>query len=219
MKSLPVMEALLILWHNSIIYLGTIAAFKYLSGSESSSSHPQSKLSSTMEITRSQFRAGIKYRRSILMRHTRQEVITRIIQEFESLDRLVNNLSDKDWNKPLARTETKDPWTVKDALAHITHWKADEIRKFRKQPVPLEEKGLNITNGNRLIYERWRDRSPQEVLAWHRRVQEEVLVALQVIPEAWFSDRERRPEWPFDLDGHSRIHRIKDIEQALEKSS
>ena len=153
------------------------------------------------------------------MRHTREEVIKRIIQEFERLDHLVNNLTDEDWNRLLTRSETKDPWTVKDALAHITHWKADVVRKIKKQPIPVEEKGLNWTDGNRLIYERWRDRSPQEVLAWHRQIQADVLVALQSAPEAWFSDRERRPEWPFDLDGHSSYHRVKDIEHALKKST
>jgi hypothetical protein len=104
-------------------------------------------------------------------------------------------------------------------LAHITHWKADVVRKIKKQPVPVEEKGLNWTDGNHLIYERWRDRSPQEVLAWHRQVQKDLLVALQEAPEEWFSEKERRPEWPFDLDGHSSYHRVKDIEQALKSLS
>jgi hypothetical protein len=149
------------------------------------------------------------------MRHTRSEVIKRTIREFELLDDLVAGLADQDWNRLLPRPETKDPWTIKDALAHITHWKADTVRKIKKQPVPVEEKGLNWTDGNHLIYERWRDRSPQEVLAWHRQVQDEALAALQAAPEEWFSNRERRPEWPFDLDGHSGYHRIKDIEQAL----
>jgi hypothetical protein len=153
------------------------------------------------------------------MRHTREEVIKRTIEEFERLDHLVSNLTDKDWNRLLSRPETKDHWTVKDALAHITHWKADTLRKIRKQPVPDEEKGLNWTDGNHLIYERWRDRSPQEVLAWHRQVQADVLAALQDAPEEWFSARERRPEWPNDLDGHSNYHRVKDIEDALKKST
>ncbi len=151
------------------------------------------------------------------MRHTREEVIRRTVEEFDRLDRLVGSLSYEDWNRLLTRPETKDPWTVKDALAHITHWKADTLRKIRKQPVPPEEKGLNWTDGNRLIYERWRDRSPQEVLAWHRQVQEAVLAALREAPEEWFSGRERRPEWPFDLDAHSSYHREKDIEDALKK--
>ena len=104
------------------------------------------------------------------MRHTREEVIQRTIQEFDMLDALVANLSEADWQRPLARSETKDPWTVKDALAHITHWKADVIRAMRRGRRPAEERGLNWTDGNRLVYLRWRDRSPQEVLAWHRQV-------------------------------------------------
>ena len=153
------------------------------------------------------------------MRHTRQEVIKRTIQEFEHIDDLVNNLSDQDWNRLVSRPETKDPWTVKDVLAHITHWKADTVRKIKKQPIPPEEKGLNETDGNRLVYQRWRERSPREVLAWHRQVQQQVLAALHDAPETWFSGRERRAEWPFDLDAHSSYHRVKDIEQALKTSN
>ncbi len=151
------------------------------------------------------------------MRHTREEVIKRVADEFERLDHLVSHLTSEEWNRLLPRPETKDPWTVKDALAHITHWKADTIRKAKKQRVPAEEKGLNWTDGNRLIYLRWRDRSPQDVLAWHRQVQEEALTVLRGVPEKWFSGRERRTEWPFDLDGHSSYHREKDIEEALKK--
>jgi uncharacterized damage-inducible protein DinB len=149
------------------------------------------------------------------MRHNREEVIDRAIREFELLDNLVTKLSEEDWKQPLLRSETKDPWTVKDALAHITHWKVDIIRSIRGQRLPPEERGLNIKDGNRLVYLRWRDRSPQEVLAWHRQIQEDLLAALRVAPEAWFSGRERRQEWPNDLDGHSAYHRVKDIERAL----
>jgi hypothetical protein len=148
------------------------------------------------------------------MRHTREEVIQRTIQEFERLDRLVSNLTAGQWDARLLRPEDKDPWTVKDTLAHITHWKADEIRKIKRQPVPPEEKGLNWTDGNRLIYLRWLGRSRQEVFAWHRQVQQDVLAALQAAPEGWFSAREHRPQWPNDLDGHSAYHR-KEIEEAL----
>ena len=150
-----------------------------------------------------------------MMRHTREEVIERTIGEFELLDRLVAGLSEEEWGRLLTRPETKDPWTVKDALAHITHWKADVIRSIKGQPVPPEEKELGETEGNRVVYLRWRERPAQEVLAWHRQVQEEVLDALREAPEAWFSGKERRAEWPFDLDGHSSYHRVKDIERAL----
>jgi hypothetical protein len=39
-----------------------------------------------------------------------------------------------------------------DALAHIVYWKADMARNVRKQPLAVEEKGLNGTDGNQLIY-------------------------------------------------------------------
>jgi len=99
------------------------------------------------------------------MIHTREEVIQRTIQEFELLDQLVAKLTDEEWNRLVQRPESKDPWTVKDALAHITHWKADVARSARRRPMPIEERGLNITQGNHLVYVRWHDRSPEEVLA------------------------------------------------------
>ena len=55
------------------------------------------------------------------MRHTREEVVERTIREFELLDQLVAGLRDEEWNRPVRRPEGKDPWTVKDALVHITH--------------------------------------------------------------------------------------------------
>jgi hypothetical protein len=149
------------------------------------------------------------------MRHNREEVIERTIREHELLDHQVANLANDDWETPLLRPETKDPWTVKDAVAHITHWKADVARSIRRQKRPPEERGLETNDANHLIYLRWHDRSPREVLAWHRQVQEDLLVALRAAPDKWFNGRERRKEWPYDLDGHSEYHRVKDIKRAL----
>jgi hypothetical protein len=152
------------------------------------------------------------------MRHNRKEVIKRTTQEFELLDHLVANLTDEEWDRLLHRPESKDPWTVKDALAHIAHWKADVARSAKRPRRPIEERGLNIGQGNHLVYLRWHNRSPQEVLAWHRQVQKDVLAALQEAPEQWFGGRERGPDWPGDLVGHSTYHRVKDIERALKKT-
>ncbi len=151
------------------------------------------------------------------MRHTRREVIQRAVREFKLLDKLVSGLTKADWDQRLARPETKDPWTVKDALAHITHWKADVIRQIHGQRIPPEERGLNMTDGNRLIYLRWHKRTPRQVLAWHRRVQADLLTALRTAPDEWFSGKPRGADWPFDITGHSEHHRTKDIQQALEK--
>jgi hypothetical protein len=137
------------------------------------------------------------------------------MREFELLDHLVASFTDVDWERLLLRPETKEPWTVKDAIAHITHWKADVARSARGQRRPREERGLGENDHNHLIYMRWRNRPPGEVLAWHWQVQEDVLTALREAPEEWFSARERRAEWPYDLDGHSAYHRVNDIQQAL----
>jgi len=149
------------------------------------------------------------------MFHNRDEVIERTIQEYELLDHLVVNLSNKDWDRFLSRPETKDPWTVKDALAHITHWKADVAWSAGGLVRPPEERGLVINEANHLVYLRWHDRSPQEILVWHRQVQQEVLAALRAAPDKWFAGRERKSDWPYDLDGHSAFHRVRDIERAL----
>jgi len=109
----------------------------------------------------------------------------------------------------------KDPWTVKDALAHITHWKTKVTRIALGQPPPAEKRGLNDNDINHLIYLSWRERSPQEILARHRQVQAELLAALRAAPEDWYSARERNPQWPFNIDGHSAEHRLKDIARAL----
>jgi hypothetical protein len=81
------------------------------------------------------------------MRHNREEVIARTIREFEFLEALVAGLPDDEWERSLHRPETKDPWTVKDALAHITHWKVDVARSIRRQRRPAEERGWGKARG------------------------------------------------------------------------
>jgi hypothetical protein len=149
------------------------------------------------------------------MRHSREEVIERVTREFELLDRLIASFTDEDWNRPAPRPETKDPWTVKDSLAHITYWKANTARVIRKERRPAEERGLEFHEMNRLIWQRWRDRPAQEVLDWHRQVQQDLLAALKQAPDEYFSGKERAEPWPFDIDGHSAYHRMKDLEAAV----
>ena len=149
------------------------------------------------------------------MRHTRKDVIARTRREFARLDRLVARLSPADWKRRVPRAPTRDPWTVQDALAHILYWKEHTARVIRGERRLPEMRGLDVEGINRLVYERWRRRRPAEVLAWHRRVHDDVMQTLAKTSAAWFGRRERSPEWPADLDGHSAAHRVKDIEAAL----
>ena len=149
------------------------------------------------------------------MRHTRKEVVARARREFATLDRLVARLRPADWNRRVPRPSTRDPWTVKDALAHIVYWKEHTARVIRGERRLPEMRGLDVNQINRLVYERWSHRRPSEVIEWHRRVQADVLRTLASTPDEWFGRRERSPQWPADLDGHSAAHRVKDIEAAL----
>jgi hypothetical protein len=153
------------------------------------------------------------------MRHTRQEVVAGTRREYAKLNRLVSRLRPADWNRRAPRPPTRDPWTVKDALAHIVYWKAHTARVIRGERRPPEMRGLDVNQINRLVYERWRQRRPSEVLEWHRRVHDDVLRTLAGAPDEWFGRRERSPQWPGDLDGHSAAHRVRVIEAVLTRSS
>src|SRR5712692_7617308 len=149
------------------------------------------------------------------MRHTRKNVVDRTRREFAALDRLVARLRPGDWKRRVPRPPTRDPWTVKDALAHIVYWKEHSARVFRGERRLPEMRGLDVEQINRLVYTRWRRRRPNEGVAWHRRVHTEVLKTLAANPPVWFSRRQRSPQWPLDFDGHSAGHRMDDIEAAL----
>jgi hypothetical protein len=149
------------------------------------------------------------------MRHTTTEVTDRTIREFAELDELVARLQPEDWDRLVPRPETRDPWTVKDALVHIVYWKQHTARVIRGEKRLPEMRGLDVPAINHLIWERWRGRSPDDVIAWHRAVHAEVLEALAAKPDEWFGRREHSEHWPGDFDGHSTVHRLKDVEPAL----
>jgi mycothiol maleylpyruvate isomerase-like protein len=149
------------------------------------------------------------------VRHTKSKVIERTQHEYRQLDRLVRSLKPADWRRLVPRPESKDPWTVKDSLAHILYWKEHTARVFRREKRPSELRGLNVNQGNALIYQRWRNRRPADVVAWHRRVQDDVIRTLRAQPEGWYTGKERGVSWPGDLVGHSAGHRVRDIEAAL----
>lgn len=151
------------------------------------------------------------------MTHTRDEVVKRTIREFRLLDRLVSGLTPAEWRKLVPRPETKERWTVKDTLAHITYFKEAVTRAARGERRPPEMSDLTITEQNHLIYTRYHKRPPREILEWHRRVQADLVKALRAMPDEWFNRPSRSDNWPYDADGHSAEHRVKDIQGALAK--
>jgi hypothetical protein len=150
------------------------------------------------------------------MRHTRAEVIERTQREYEALDALVARLQADDWQRLVPRPETRDPWTVKDALAHIVYWKLHAARHLAGEKRPPELRGLDAQRLNKHVYEEWRTRDPDDVIGFHRQVHLDVLRLLTSRDDAWFGSRERGAGWPSDFESHSAGHRLKDIEAALD---
>jgi len=155
------------------------------------------------------------------MLHTRESVLQRVTTEFALLDEAVSNLTPADWKRPVGRPERNDPWCVKDSLAHITYWKSRSMRRFRgERRKPGEApQPRSLIDANHIVFEEWKDRPLEDVLAWHRQVQSDLVAAVLHAPESHFSKRERSPSWPFGAIGHSTKHRRKDLERLAAKAS
>ena len=151
-------------------------------------------------------------------RHTRTEVLGRAIREYARLDQLLARLSSRDFalRLPFDRS-ARDRWTVKDALAHITFWKADVARKALGIRRPAKDREAMSSDPNHFVYLQWRDRSAKDVVAWHGQVQEDLVAALRAAPAMWFTSKDPASWWPPNVDHHSAQHR-RDIERALERA-
>jgi len=146
------------------------------------------------------------------MLHTRTEIISRAVREFEQLDAIIGCLATSAWDVTVSRRDGEDAWTVKDALAHITARKQDFVAEFGGPP--RRRDGLGVHAYNHVTFEEWHNRPVAELIEWHGRVQRDLLEALSAAPESWFMREAPRP-WPAAVDGHSARHRKFDIERAL----
>src|ERR1043165_5767904 len=124
------------------------------------------------------------------MIHTREELVERTISEFVLMDRLAERIPEAGWGLPLLWVEPRDAWTVKDAFAHVTFWKADTARFVRGLRRPVEIRGAH--DSSHRVFELCRRTAAAELSAWHRQVHIDMLTALSEAPDAWF-DKERRP--------------------------
>src|SRR5438045_9157642 len=121
--------------------------------------------------------------------HTKAATIRRVEDEYRALDTIVRARGSRGLARDIpgfgARARIRrERWTGKDALAHIVEWKRQALRALRKEASDPELRGLPIDRKNRLLYERWHRRRPQDVVAYHRSVQRDVAAAMRALPEA-----------------------------------
>ncbi|MEX2393040.1 MAG: hypothetical protein WD826_01040, partial [Actinomycetota bacterium] len=144
--------------------------------------------------------------------------------------------------------EAIDPWRVADAIAHVAHYKARVVQRLvHDGSTQAIDKKMNAYcdpdkwddlqaadlvyhsmdaftrrrhGRNHLVYERWRDASPKQILSWHRFVHRYVMTKLAKAPASWFDNAGRGPRLSYPALGaiahHSDTH-LKDIDHALRR--
>lgn len=93
-------------------------------------------------------------------------------------------------------------WSVKDIVAHLTGWRRRTVARFqaaaRHEPDPPVDWPTNLGDDdaiNAWIAAGSRDRSLAEVLADARAVNDQLLAAIEAMPEADLHDAARFPWW------------------------
>ncbi|MBI3521710.1 MAG: maleylpyruvate isomerase N-terminal domain-containing protein [Chloroflexi bacterium] len=148
------------------------------------------------------------------IRHTRAATLARVRGEWRALDKVLSGLTPTDFRRPVFQSETKESWTIKDAIAHVTAWKWNVHASLVKGPRPYPSAGT-VHATNKRIYERWLRTSGRAVVADARAAHEAVVKALRAMPADYFSGKTHSVHWPFDLVGHSTEHRVRHLERTL----
>lgn len=151
------------------------------------------------------------------IRRTKARVIQRVEAEYRALDRAVRSLTPNAFHRAAFERVKREPWTVKDALAHVVAWKHFTVLSLRRERRPAEYRGLTTVVANAKLYRSWHRKSARAVVAAHRAVHREVLAALRDMSRESISGRPRSEYWPFDLVGHSTEHRVRHIEPATKR--
>jgi hypothetical protein len=149
------------------------------------------------------------------VRHRREDVIARVEAEWDALIALVLSAPAEDLARQVFQRESPEMWTAKDVLAHLTEWMREARRTLTRQPRPPDRRNETLRAANARIYAEWVDRPLADVVAEAERVHDAVIETLRALPDEFFSQRARSPQWPYDLVGHLAEHRRKHLEPVL----
>jgi transposase-like protein len=181
-------------------------------------------------------------------RLSRENVLAATESAHERFDRVISAVPVSALGAPMGfAAEAIDPWRVADAIAHVAHYKARVIHRLvgpdastsamdKKMDAYCAHDDWNDLKAadpvyntmdaftrrrhgvNHLVFERWRDAPPKDVLAWHRSVHRYAMTKLTGAPDDWFEDAGGKPRLTYSavsaIAHHSDTH-LKDIERAL----
>lgn len=117
---------------------------------------------------------------------TKSNILARLKTE---RSRLLNNLKGLS-SEDLCTPGVVGDWSVKDVLAHLADWESHMpiwIEASRRGETPVTpEPDLTwkqLEEFNRRVYERHRERSPEDILAYFHHVHEEFMAMVEAMPE------------------------------------
>ena len=121
----------------------------------------------------------------------RADLLAELNAEYQSWERLLGEIGEDRMDEPGAAGE----WSIKDVVAHLTAWRRRTVRRLEAvaqgQPEPKAEWSAELTDDddiNAWFHARDRDKSVSEVLSEARRVFQQMVSAIEKVPENKLDD-------------------------------
>ena len=142
----------------------------------------------------------------------KSELLHGVREEYRQWEALLNQISEARMDQPGAAAD----WSIKDIVAHLTGWRRRTVARLQAAqrgegvPPPTWPAHLQTDDGiNAWIYESNRGRSVREVLGDSDHVFQQLLAAIEGLPDEVLSDPARHLPWleaqsikPGDFFGH-----------------
>ena len=126
----------------------------------------------------------------------RADLLSELNDEYQSWEHLLAEIGEDRMDEPNAAGE----WSMKDVVAHLTAWRRRTVARLeavaKGQPEPKQMWPAELTDDDQInawLHARDRDKSVRDVLAEARSVYEQLVSAIEKIPEDKLADPKNFP--------------------------
>jgi hypothetical protein len=126
----------------------------------------------------------------------RADLVAALNSEYESWEGLLARIGEDRMEEP----GVAGSWSIKDVIAHLTAWRRRTVGRLesvaRGQPEPAQEWPADLHEDDEInawFHARDRGKSVREVLAESRRVFQQLVSAIEKLPEDFLDDPARFP--------------------------
>ena len=142
----------------------------------------------------------------------KSEFLNGLREEYQQWEALLDQIGEARMDQP----GVADDWSIKDIVAHLTGWRRRTVARLQAaqrgegEPPPYWPAHLQTDDEiNAWIYESNRGRSVREILGDSDHVFQQLLAAIEGLPDEFLSDPARHLPWleaqsikPSDFFGH-----------------